>query len=293
LNDPHNCGSCGHDCQGGACQGGVCQPVLLTVFSCNDIALSGGYVYYAANAQLGRVPIGGGAPQMLVSGQMVSLAVDATNVYYAMVGSPSVVGTVPLGGGTTTLLATGNNVQSVAVDATTVFFSPQSGAISSVPKGGGTVTAVANVVSSLALHLRMDGTNLYWVDPNLGEVATVPKAGGAKVTLYSGNVDQGFDLAGGTLYFQSYGAGGVVSLPTAGGTPTFLTPGTDVRGISASSPWIYLADNPVPMTGAVARAPIAGGNRVTVASPSFVWAVAADATSVYWCGQDGVSKLAL
>src|SRR5437764_9527129 len=27
--DPRNCGSCGHDCHGGACAAGVCQPVTL------------------------------------------------------------------------------------------------------------------------------------------------------------------------------------------------------------------------------------------------------------------------
>src|SRR5579859_4125816 len=27
--DGHNCGACGHDCQGGACSNGACQPVTL------------------------------------------------------------------------------------------------------------------------------------------------------------------------------------------------------------------------------------------------------------------------
>jgi hypothetical protein len=128
------------------------------------------------------------------------------------------------------------------------------------------------------------------------EVAKVPKAGGAKVTLFSGGVDGGFDLANGLLYFQSYDAGGIVSLPVAGGTPTFLTPAGDVRGLAASPSSIFLGDNSnaLPMSDAViAQAPVGGGNRVPLVTiATFIYAVTFDATSVYWCADSGVSKLA-
>ena len=54
LYDPHNCGACGHDCLGGACDAGVCVPLPAGVLASGLIA-------------------------------PVSVAVDATNVYFATV----------------------------------------------------------------------------------------------------------------------------------------------------------------------------------------------------------------
>jgi hypothetical protein len=56
--DPHNCGSCGHDCLGGACQNGTCVPL---------------------------------PPGVLASGQLTpsSIVVDATNVYWVNEGYAS------------------------------------------------------------------------------------------------------------------------------------------------------------------------------------------------------------
>jgi len=193
----------------------------------------------------------------------------------------------------TTLATNAGGVGPVAIDDTTVFWG-QGGTIVSVPKAGGKVTVLLTVPSDPG-RFRVDGTSLYWVDTNLPEVAKIPKTGGAKTTLFSGAVDYGLDVAGGTLYFQSSSVGGVVSLPIAGGTPTFLAPATDVRGISALSPAIFFTDMPPSMTGVVAQAPIGGGNRVTLATTAggAVYTVAADATSVYYCGDAGVFKLAL
>src|SRR5258708_6545633 len=85
--DPANCGSCGHDCQGGACKGGTCQPVTLAV----------------------------GQPQ-----DVTAIAVDATSVYWSDTISGTVM-KVGMGGGTPAPLAAGGDQPAIGADAASSF----------------------------------------------------------------------------------------------------------------------------------------------------------------------------
>src|SRR5579884_2376528 len=54
-NDSHNCGGCGHDCQGGTCTTGRCQPVVLVdglSIDLSGIALGPNTVYYLDRGSL-------------------------------------------------------------------------------------------------------------------------------------------------------------------------------------------------------------------------------------------------
>lgn len=60
--DPKNCGSCGHDCLGGACQAGACRPFVMASETIDDvleaIAVSPTHVFYTdfTTGKLRRVP---------------------------------------------------------------------------------------------------------------------------------------------------------------------------------------------------------------------------------------------
>jgi hypothetical protein len=75
-----------------------------------------------------KVPIAGGVPTTLASGQDPGgIAVDGTNVYFNEGGGT--VGSVPLAGGSVTTLASDGSEVLIAVDATSVYWPSGSGSI--------------------------------------------------------------------------------------------------------------------------------------------------------------------
>jgi hypothetical protein len=101
----------------------------------------------------------------------------------------------------------------------------------------GTAPAGAENVAFLAL----DSTSVYWTNPTLGEVLTVPIGGGAPTTLASGqNVPHGIAVDSTDVYWTSLGKGtgegSVMKVPIGGGTPTALASGlTQPYGIAVNA----------------------------------------------------------
>ncbi|MGZ3428311.1 MAG: hypothetical protein ACXVCV_16775, partial [Polyangia bacterium] len=79
ASDPHNCGTCGHDCLGGACSGGHCQPMVVA--SLQDppygVAVDANNVYFSRTSGLQRgvtrQPLAGGAPISIYTSNTTSL----------------------------------------------------------------------------------------------------------------------------------------------------------------------------------------------------------------------------
>jgi hypothetical protein len=101
-----NCGTCGHDCLGGACDGGACVEVQLAngQDSPEDIAVDPSGVYWTNHGGGGTVMKYTFATKQTTTlassqAQPQAIALDATNVYWANNGANAVM-EVPLGGGT-------------------------------------------------------------------------------------------------------------------------------------------------------------------------------------------------
>lgn len=92
ASDPANCGSCGHDCAGGACSGGRCQPVALLDLPghvIRAVTADAKYLYWADNTAntIMRGDFDAGDSGVFLAAGAGELAVDATNFYYTANGN--------------------------------------------------------------------------------------------------------------------------------------------------------------------------------------------------------------
>ncbi len=204
--DPHNCGSCGHDCDGGACQGGACvplpegvlasglvAPVSITVDATNVYWLS--VAIYTPNGQgftqiqqllkcaksgcnnhptpLCSMGPWGTPPGGDTSDALNGIVSDGTNVYWASGGgvvSCAVDGSQQLA----TLIANassvlGNTPWNIGVNATSVY-SGGSDDVFSCPIGGCNGTDGGGPTSLWAgstTAVAIDATNAYWISNNV------------------------------------------------------------------------------------------------------------------------------
>jgi hypothetical protein len=203
------------------------------------------------------------------------------------------------GGGSVVTLASGQTAAGpIAVTATDVYWTSQSGTtVSKVPICGGAVTTLAlNIQGSATLTLAtralaLDATSIYWgalsLQPAEGGVVSgaqvvlkVPLAGGTPVTVASGGGLGGVRVDSTNVYWAAY-QGGVMKEALAGGAPAPVATGKGPVDLTIDAANVYWIEN----TNVVMKAPIAGGSATTLASANDVnepRAIAVDATSVYW-----------
>ncbi len=189
LNDPTNCGACGHDCLGAACQGAMCQPIPLAINQggTRAIALDTTNVYWTSGysgvtGYVYTVAKEGGVAVQLYSSQYGTsgIADDATTVFTTSNGE---IMAIPKGGGSANQLAVGGTWGgAIATDGTSVYWGDSSGA------GINKIVLATNMLTKLAAapepqFLTLDATNGYWTDDMTGSVMKVPLTGGVAVTL--------------------------------------------------------------------------------------------------------------
>ena len=241
--DPHNCGSCGHDCAGGACQDGACVPL---------------------------------PPGVLASGLVapVSVAVDATNVYWLSVAIYS-----PDGQGFTQIQQLFECAKSGCKNHPTPLCSM--GPWSTAP-GGDTSDALNGIVS--------DGTNVYWAASG-GVLSCAVDGSQPRATQIasSGAGAAPWNIGVNATSFYSGGPANVFGCPTSGctygaeaGGPTNLWAGS-ASAVAIDGATAYWASS-----GAILSCALGGCNgtpSLLTSPPGFallVGQIALDQANVYW-----------
>ncbi len=322
--DGHDCGTCGHDCQGGQCSAGKCQSVALATGKGRlmMVLAEGTHVYYGGDGvDVRRVNADG-------SGDIAIAPAGSTNdtkewTYDSALAAGAVLwgnDWVHLGvRGCPTPDCTGgpklyedglSNIHALAYNAAhaVVFF--DDGAtlrVASWPSGtpGDFVTAQDSITEATA-----DDTSVYWTSCTLAPTSCYIRAhqvaGGSTVDLVTDWSIEPFGMSagGGYLFMTDAGTGSVYSTPLPGGSgaaePTLVgTAGIDARKVFATANKVYWAvssGNAVP--GAIVSCPVAGCNgadptlvTVTTANP---WGVTVADGVLYWVTESGeVGKVVL
>ena len=248
LSDSNHCGTCGRVCDSG----------------CNN-----------ATCQWTKVTSGVSSPG--------AIALDATNVYFA---AGTSIYQLAKSGGTPTSIATITNTASsgpgeIVVDGGRVYFTDLgTSMVRSVAVGGGSEKTHAVAEKFKLVGLAVSTTQLFWTTGFGGSVESVPLAGGAKVTLASGQAFPSSVVhAGGFVYWTDTASPG-------GLWKHGLAPGGNAEKLGADPHpgqlvvWggtAYYA-----AFGEIRKLPLAGGTATGLASASSVWDVATDGSNVYW-----------
>jgi len=215
-------------------------------------------LYYAElggkTASIYEMPLAGGTPTMLVGDYTyasLSLAVDATSVYWAQVS----------GGG------------------------PYAAALMKVPLAGGTPTVVLPALSDETLRFAVNDTTVYWTNDDSQGIESRLLAGGPIVQIDPGSAAPGVYAFGTWMYYQD-AHGNLAQVSTGGGSKVF--PDKDQAGPMAfDASHVYWADV---HAGNIKKMPLGGGPVTTVATftypeqtgTPYTGAIAVDDTNVYW-----------
>jgi len=172
--------------------GGV--PVTVAADDASDgpiarLATDGSFVYWdtALHGSIRKAPVAGGSVTVLISvgalgalggvGGPIRVALNG-NLYWA---NQTKLLSIPSGSISTSANLINQAlgpISDLAVDASNVYFSePSTGAVLGVPGIGGGLTTLANAGFPLSnISLELDGSTLYWLDPN--KIVRLPAAGG-------------------------------------------------------------------------------------------------------------------
>lgn len=139
------------------------------------------FIEKATNGRVRRVPKTGGAVTGVAASQLTpsALAADATAIYWGLEGADQITD------GTDARAAA--NPQGIALDATGVYFTTFSeGSIRRAPRDLGAAQPTAELIASQAkpTAITLNATHVFWVNRDAnGGVYSLPKAGGALITL--------------------------------------------------------------------------------------------------------------
>jgi hypothetical protein len=339
--DANNCGGCRNACSAvspytARCATGRCLATLATgqaytssiavdeinVYWTNRVSFSVQWGYDDGVGTVMKLPLGGGTPTTLASGQYWPdfIVVDGSSAYWTTrrsdlpyVGSvptdTASVMRVPLDGGTpTSLISTPTIPGQIAVDANSVYWAYPGtrandfvdGAVVKVSLVGDFLTWLAPGQQS-ALGIAVDATSVYWTtygtssgNYSNGSVLKMPMGGGTITTLASGQTEPSSVVVDGTSAYWTNSCNptpswscGVMKVPLGGGSTTTLASGQTGPGAitmdATSVYWVNYSDGSNSGGGSVMKMPLGGGTPTVLAAGQFrPNGMAVDATSVYW-----------
>jgi hypothetical protein len=307
--DPHNCGSCAHDCQGGACEGAMCQPVVLFEDSAGfeSLALDDAHLYwlrwggYGEPDNVMKLPKAGGTPQTIYEDKLgvASLTTYGDTIYLLLA---EYVGAM-LNGGAPTLTKIPYGFSGgwfPFVQGQHIYYLGNTHNLARVELEYGTVFELTQVDSELGVwRYAVDDSYAYYIVYDGGTLFRISLQGGTPEQLMSA-ASWSLALRGNLLFFSS--DKGVGCLPKTGGAPQVLAevsaPATTGMGVElgVDDTNVYWTRGPTQsLPNELLRTPLSGGPSTVVATVSTQYGIRTllqDSTSLYFTADTRLMKLA-
>ena len=186
--------------------GGGNARTLIETTAGGPFAADANAIYWADKWTIKRVPLAGGPPQRIATGDFYiqDVATDGVNVYWVENQPYSIVRSVSVNGGAVTTLGAGPGPAGrIRVQDNYVYWLAHDDEIDRVPKVGGTPIRLVGPISGLATDFALDANSLYISGWDSGTIWKAPLAGGTLTSLASPGLDQTrrIEADGGKVYW--------------------------------------------------------------------------------------------